>query len=145
MALLSDFPGQLRRRKRLYLGDAFQPVDVESIRINGEQLIVRLADVTTAADASALFGELLYVRREEAAKPPHGSHFEHEVLGLRVETTDGQDIGTVAEILRTGANDVYLLRGELGEILIPVIADVVKSISPTDGRIVVEPIPGLLP
>ena len=57
------------------------------------------------------------------AKPPHGSHFEYEVVGLRVET----DERTTARhgsprSLRTGANDVYVVRGELGEVLIPAIA-----------------------
>jgi 16S rRNA processing protein RimM len=108
-------------------------------------LIVQLADVTSPAAAAGLFGELLYVRRDEAATLPRGSYFEHEVVGLRVETAAGRELGTVAEILRTGANDVYVVRGNLGEVLIPAVRHVVRRVDLPGGRIVVELIPGLLP
>jgi 16S rRNA processing protein RimM len=145
VALLSDFPAQLRRRKRLYLGDGFRAVDVVAIRGHGDHLIVQLADVTSPAGAVALFGELLYVRRDEAATLPRGSYFEHEVVGLRVETAGGRDLGTVTEILRTGANDVYVVRGDLGEVLIPAVRHVVRRVEIANRRIIVEIIPGLLP
>ena len=48
-------------------------------------------------------------------------------------------------MLRTGANDVYVVAGPLGELLIPAIADVVQSIDLAAGRVVVRPLPGLLP
>lgn len=49
------------------------------------------------------------------------------------------------EILRTGANDVYVLAGPLGELLIPAIADVVRKVDIERGRLLVRPLPGLLP
>ena len=142
---MSDFPAQLRRRKRLYLGDDLRPVDVVSIRGAGDHLIVQLADVTTPDDATPLFGELLYIHRDDATRLPRGSYYEHDVVGLRVETTKGRVLGEVAQILRTGANDVYVVRGELGEILIPAIRHVVKRVDVPGGRVVVELMPGLLP
>ena len=60
-------------------------------------------------------------------------------------TEQGRELGRVQDVLRTGANDVYVLTGPLGELLIPAIADVVRTIDLSAGRIVVRPIPGLLP
>ena len=142
---MSDFPAQLRRRKRLYLGDDYRPVDVVSIRGAGDHLIVQLADVTTPEQTTPLFGELLYIHRDSATRLPRGHHYEHEVVGLRVETAEGRVLGEVAEILRTGANDVYVVRGDLGEVLIPAIRHVVKRVDVPGGRILVELMPGLLP
>ena len=116
-----------------------------SIRGSGDQLIVQLADVATPDEATALFGELLYIHRDDAARLPRGSYYEHDVGGLRVETTDGRALGEVAEILRTGANDVYVVLGALGEVLIPAVRHVVKRVDVAAGRILVELIPGLLP
>jgi 16S rRNA processing protein RimM len=101
--------------------------------------------VTSPAEAATLFGELLYVSRDEAATLPRGSYFEHEVVGLRVETVEGGVLGTIAEILRTGANDVYVVRGERGEVLIPAVRHVVRRVDLPGGRIVVALLPGLLP
>jgi 16S rRNA processing protein RimM len=106
---------------------------------------VQLADVTTPDQAVALFGELLYIHRDDATRLPRGSYYEHDVVGLRVEATDGRQLGEVAEVLRTGANDVYVVRGDLGEVLIPAVRHVVKRVDVPGGRILVELIPGLLP
>jgi 16S rRNA processing protein RimM len=63
---------------------------------------------------------------------------------LEVVTVGGERLGRVADILRTGANDVYIIRGLRGELLIPAIEDVVKVIDVDAGRLVVELMPGLV-
>jgi 16S rRNA processing protein RimM len=113
--------------------------------VTGPSAIVRLAGVETVEAASTLRNEYLYVATADAARPPSGEFLWHEIVGLPVETDDGRALGRVEEILRTGANDVYVVRGPLGELLIPAIADVVKDLDPAAGRILVHAIPGLLP
>lgn len=145
VAALTDFPGQLRRRKRLYLGEEQRPVEVVSVRGHGEQLIVQLADVVSPEQAARLYGQTLYIRRDEASRLRPGQFFWHQIVGLTVETADGRQLGRVEDVLRTGANDVYVVRGDLGEVLVPAIAPVVKRIDPDAGRLVVELMPGMLP
>lgn len=116
-----------------------------SARVHEQSAIVQLDGVDSVEAAAALRGQLLHVPAEAAARPRRGEHFWHEIEGLRVETEQGRDLGTVREILRTGANDVYVLEGPLGEVLIPAIADVVRKVDVAGGRIVVRPLPGLLP
>ena len=67
--------------------------------------------------------------------------------GLQVQdATTGEALGTIVEILETGANDVYVVRADgVGELLIPAIKDVVKDIDPAQGRMLIEPLPGMLP
>jgi 16S rRNA processing protein RimM len=65
------------------------------------------------------------------------------VLGLEVRTRDGRCLGEVTEVMETGSNDVLVVEGER-ECLIPMIEEVVKSIDPGEGVIVVDPLPGLL-
>lgn len=143
--LLTDFPADFRRRKRLLMGDELRPVAVLEARVTGEHAIVRLAGVETPEAAAALRGQLLYVGIDDAARPPAGELFWHQVIGLRVETSAGEPLGIVQEILRTGANDVYVVRGERGEILVPAIEDVVQDVDPVAGRMIVRPLPGMLP
>jgi len=143
--LLSDFPGAFRRRKQLLLGEALRPVDVAAASVGGASAIVRLIGVETVEAAAALRGEYLYVAAADAARPPPGEYFLHDIVGLAVEAEDGRQLGRIEEILRTGANDVYVVGGPLGELLIPAIAEVVRSIDLAAGRVVVRPLPGLLP
>ena len=59
--------------------------------------------------------------------------------------TTHEQLGEVADIIETGANDVYIVNGPRGEILIPAIKDVLKRIDPHAGRMLVQPLPGMLP
>ena len=142
--VLSDFPAALRKRRQLLLGEELRPVEVASLRISGPNAIVQLVGVDSADKAAELRGELLYIPADQAVRA-RGRHFWHEIEGLRVETDDGRELGTVSEVLRTGANDVYVVNGPEGEVLIPAIADVVKRVDPRTGRMLVHLLPGLLP
>ena len=145
VTLLSDFPLAFRRHKQLLVGDELRPFEVISARVQGESAIVLLEGITTVEAAVALRGKELQVPAGEAAKPRRGEHFWHEIVGLRVETVDGRQLGTIAEILRTGANDVYVVKSPSGELLIPAIEDVVRRIEIKRGRVLVKLLPGLLP
>ena len=59
-------------------------------------------------------------------------------------TTTGEDFGTVAEVLQTGANDVYVVHGERGEILVPAIGGVIEDIDVKGGLVSITPLPGML-
>jgi 16S rRNA processing protein RimM len=64
---------------------------------------------------------------------------------MRVQTLDGVEVGIVKEIIETGANEVLVVtRPEGGEVLVPMIKDVVKQLDMADGTITIEPLPGLL-
>jgi 16S rRNA processing protein RimM len=81
---------------------------------------------------------------EEAMPLGPGEYYEHEILGLAVCTEDGEPLGVVDEVLYTGSNAVYVTRGPLGEVLIPVLNDVVLEVDLEAERLVVRLPPGLL-
>ena len=61
-----------------------------------------------------------------------------------VITSEGREIGRVAEILETGSNDVYAVRGQGKEYLIPAIKDIISRIDLRSGTIIITPMEGLL-
>ena len=77
---------------------------------------------------------------------PLGEHenYLHDLMGLEVETTDGLHLGELREVLFTNANDVYVARGPAGEVLLPVIRDVVLQVDLSARRMVVALPEGLL-
>ena len=75
---------------------------------------------------------------------PEGQYYHDQIIGLQVRTTEGKILGTVIDILSGQSNDNYVVRNDEGEILIPAIEDVIKSIEPSEGLITIEPIEGLL-
>ena len=73
-----------------------------------------------------------------------GQYYHSQIIGLEVRTTQGEPLGNITEVLTGKSNDNYVVRGARGEILIPAIEDVVKSIDLNEGRMTIEAIEGLL-
>jgi 16S rRNA processing protein RimM len=116
---------------------------IRSIRPAGEAWLLELEDVQTLDKAEELRGLLLEVP-DESITPEEGAHFVHELIGMTVLTDEGEELGVVEDVLQPGGNDVYVVRGPRGEVLIPVIEDVVREIDAANRRIVITPLPGLL-
>ncbi len=86
---------------------------------------------------------LVQIPLEDAVPLEEGEYYEHQVVGLAVVEQDGTPLGKVREILSTGANDVYIVVGPEGELLLPAIEPVILEIDLQAGRMVVEVLEGL--
>lgn len=142
-AILTDFPERFASTDEVLVGEPPRPFPVERQRIERGRLILKLAGINTRTAAEELRGAMIEVPVEQAVDLPPGTYFWHQIIGLRVEDRGGRDLGRVADILVTGSNDVYVVRDDRRELLIPAISDVVRQIDVEQGRIVVELLPGL--
>ncbi len=140
--VVTDFPERFTPRKVVYLNA--RPLEIESCRPHKQHLVVKLATIDSVEDAEKLRGQDLTIPRSELYPLPAGQYYTFQIIGLKVVTTEGQTVGRVTDIMKTGSNDVYIVEGKRGEILIPAIEDVVKSIDLAKGKMVIEAIEGLL-
>jgi 16S rRNA processing protein RimM len=106
--------------------------------------LLKITGVDSREAAQELVGSTLYIPDSEAVELPAGMYFWHQIIGLTVKSTDGVDLGRVTQILETGANDVYVVEGSQGEVLIPATQEVVHSIDVPAGVITIELMEGLL-
>ncbi len=123
-------------------GRSFQ---IERSRRRGRFVHLELAGIESREDAQTLSGA--YLQTAEAALEPLGEdeYYRFQLIGLSVRTTDGRDLGRVAEVFSTAGNDVYVVRGPLGEILVPAVDDIVVNVDTATRVITIEVVPGLLP
>ena len=138
-------PAYLERIARVYLGPEHRAIEVLGVFRRGRAYTLQLRGIETMTAAETLRDVDVVIPRAEAPPLAEGEFFVADVVGLRAVTTTGRALGTVAEVLSTGANDVYVVRGDAGEVLIPAIRDVVTSLDPAAGVLQVAPMPGLLP
>lgn len=130
MDVLTDFPERLRRGKTLYMGDARQPVRIKSARGHDREMIVHLEGVDTPEATAPYRNQILYVKSSELPKLPEGQYYHHELIGMAVVDEAGKPLGEIAEILETGANDVYVVKTPDGqELLLPAVEDVILEIN----------------
>jgi 16S rRNA processing protein RimM len=142
-------PGNSLRAK-LSRGGGERRYVVDSAREHGGRLLVRLAGVADRDAADALRGALFVVDSEEL--PPidePDTYYDHQLEGLRVRTTTGQEIGVVAEVLHTAAGELLAVSpdgddGEKREVLVPFVSAIATSVSLEDGIIEIDPPEGLL-
>jgi len=142
--IITDFPERLKQTPRLYRGEGHIPVELERARLEKNGAILKLAGVGTRGEAEALRGQVLYVPEAEAVALPDDSYFWHQIIGLSVRSDDGEQLGEVADIMQTGSNDVYVVRSDGRELLLPAIKDVVQDIDLAAGVMTVHLMEGLL-
>lgn len=141
---LTDFPERFDTMKTVLVGESHRRYRIVHARSARGQVLLKLRGVDDSVAAEALRGEMLRVPLTEAVALDDDQYFWYQIIDLEVVTAAGQSLGKVVDIIKTGANDVYVVRGSRGELLIPAIEDVVKEVDLKAGRIVVELIPGLV-
>ncbi|HZQ09878.1 MAG TPA: ribosome maturation factor RimM [Anaerolineae bacterium] len=143
--IVTAFPKQLVKHKTVYLGQPARAFQVERARLHSGYAILKFAGYDTPESVAKLRGEIVQIPVEEAARLKKGQYYHHQIIGLNVVTETGEPIGTVAEILETGANDVYVVHTSEGkEILLPAIQSVIQAIDVENRTVTVTLLPGLL-
>ena len=143
LAVLTAFPEHLQEVETVYLGEQAEPHPLRRVRFHRGQALIRLADCLDRTAAEVFRGQLVQIRIERAVQPPPGSYYHHQIIGLQAVTDEGETLGEVAQILETGANDVYVVRGERGEILLPALKNVILEVDLDARRMVVHLLDGL--
>jgi 16S rRNA processing protein RimM len=142
--LQTDFPDRFKRLGTVYTGEDHRPLQIAAVRKLGERVALRVAAVTDRDAAQAMRGTELYIPISEIMPLPAHTYYRDQIIGLQVVTTSGEPLGTITEILITGSNDVYVARDEQREVLIPALKDIVREVDLEGGRMVIEPVDGLL-
>ena len=115
----------------------------KSSRRPSDQVFLQLHDLDTVEAARALVGQLITVPPEAVPQLPDGEYYHFQLFGLRVLTQEGEDLGLIRDILETGSNDVYVVTGPTGEVLVPALADVIVNVDLDQGIMVVSLLEGL--
>jgi 16S rRNA processing protein RimM len=142
--IITDFPERFSRLRKVYLGPEAVPFILESFRLHKGAALFKLKGCHNRTAVEELRGQLVQIPIEEAVPLEQDEYYEHQIVGLAVWTAGGERLGTVDEVISTGSNDVYVVRGQGREILIPAIEDVVLEISLAQGRMIVELMEGLV-
>ncbi|QNK54734.1 ribosome maturation factor RimM [Paenibacillus sp. PAMC21692] len=122
-------------------------VKVTNSRLQKNVYIVKLEGFNNINEIEPYKGWTLKIAEAEQGKLEEGEYYYHEIIGCRVVTEEGEELGEITDILSPGANDVWVVKGagpKRKEILLPVIDDVVLTIQPADKLVTVRLMEGLI-
>ena len=146
MSVWTDFPERLKAGTDVYIGKKQEPLHIRSTRWHGSDLLISFEEFTTREDVGTLRNEILLVPAKMLPPLPPGELYIHDLIGMEVFDVETElSLGTVVEIIETGANDVFIVRNHQGgEILLPDIEEVILAIHSDKREIQVRLLPGLI-
>lgn len=119
-------------------------VEIEEVKYHKDMVLLKIKGIDDMNEAEKYKGLFLKIDRKDAKKLPENTYFIADLLGLEVYTEEGELLGKVDDIFPTGANDVYVVKDEMGkQILLPSIPEVLKEIDLENEKIIVHLIEGL--
>jgi 16S rRNA processing protein RimM len=147
--ILTDYPERVVQHDYLYLAHPQSPDDVErytleSVRPHKGILLIKLVECDDRNAAETFRGMLVQIPLEDAVPLEEGEYYYFQLIGMDVETETGEWLGRVADVIETGAHDVYVVRGPRGEVLLPGIEDVILELDIETREMVVHLLPGML-
>lgn len=122
------------------------PLTVDYGRVQGGRLVLRFAGIEDRTAAEGLRNTLLIVEADPDEAPDDPDEFyDYQLVGLRVVTVDGREIGTVADMLHLPTQDLFAVERPDGrEVLIPFVEEIVPEVDLEERAVLVDPPPGLL-
>ena len=131
----------VQREQRVRLGEA--QLKIESVRGAKPPFIIKFDGINSVEATKNLTGQELRVAREDFEPLPKGEYYRFEIEGLKAFDDTGKYYGIVEAVIATGSNDVYVVRGEGKEWLIPMIDSVVQTIDLEKGKLIFHCVEGL--
>jgi len=142
---LTDWPERFNQLEKVYLikNRIKKKVAIEKIRFHKGYVIIKFESFNNIEKAIEHKNFAVKISEDKVVDLPEDNYFLHDIIGLDVYTIEDNYLGIVDEILETKANDVYIIRDENSELLIPAIEDVILAIDLTKSIMRVKLPPGL--
>ncbi len=143
---LTNDPNRFKVLKRVFinLDNKRFVFHVNKCRVTHKAVLLGFEEIDNRTEAESWRNADIEIPRHETVKLPNGSYYHFELIGLRVVDASGNYIGLLKDVLEMPANNVYVVRNDQKEYLIPAIPDVIKTIDTDNGVMTIDPIPGLL-
>ena len=136
---LTDDVKRFKKLSEAYIEAAegcYRAAKVLGAKLGAEgSVIVQLDGVNTIEEAERYRNKYLCVDRDHAVKLPEGSYFVRDIIGCRVVSSSGEDLGVVEDVYETTANDVYVVRGEK-KLSVPALNKLLDSVD-VENRLIV--------
>jgi len=144
--LLADNPERLHDLKKVYLvrREERLPTELETSCVVSGKMVVKVRGIDAPEQARLWTGGYLEIDEADRIDLPENTYFQDQIVGLKVVSESGEQLGTIKKVMEMPANDVYTCCTPDGrEVLIPAVEDAIKKIDIKAGEMIVCLLPGL--
>lgn len=143
----TDEPERFRKLKKVFLdtGKEYMPLKIKSVKFFKNQVILKFDEFQDINEVEKYRGKDLLIDREQALPLAENENFIVDLIDMDVYDEEEQRLGTLTDVLQTGANDVYVVETEKGkEILLPAIPSCILEVDVEAAKMIVRIPEGLL-
>lgn len=142
----TDYKERFEEFDWVYFGEDRQTkYEIEKVRYKKDLVILKIKGINTIEDAERIKGTFLYIPRDHGRTLDEDTYYIADLRGTNVYLEDGSLLGILKDVVQTGANDIYIIKGEdKKEHMIPAVSKFIKEIDLENNKIVVTPIEGLI-
>ena len=143
----TDDPGRFKQLKEVILdtGKEHLPLEIQQVKFFKNMVILTFKGYDNINDIEKYKSKDLLIPRDQAVELEPDEYFITDLIGLEVRTEDGEILGTMKDVLETGANDVYVVQMKDGkELLLPAIGDCILNVDLEQGIMTVHILDGLM-
>ena len=142
---LTDNPNRFEEIDEIMIEKAgrIEPYRVGDRTASPKGWILKFDGIDTRDDAEQLKGAYLLIRTEELPELEEGSYYDFDLVGIEVFTVSGEKLGRIIEIEKHPANDVYVVEGDAGKLMLPATREVVRKVDMDNKRMEVKLLDGL--
>ncbi len=143
----TDDPRIFRRLKEVVLDTGREKInlEIEGVKFFKQFVILKFKGLDNINDIEKYRQKSLYVTRKNAVRLQRDEYFIADLIGLKVQDEDGTELGTVKDVIETGANDVYEVEMADGRsLLLPAIKQCILNVDVENGMMQVHVLEGLL-
>lgn len=134
---LTDDIIRFRKLKSVYIDNVSRTV--VWCKLQSNMVILKIEGIDSIEQAQTYKNKYIEVEREDAVKLSEGEYFIADIIGCTVLDENNVEIGTIYDVIKTGSNDVYWVKGN-SEVLVPALKDIVLNISVQEKKMIIKPL-----
>jgi 16S rRNA processing protein RimM len=142
----TDDPARFKQLKKVILdtGKEQRELEITSVKFFKNLVILKFKGLDSMNDVEMLRQSKLLVTRDQAVELADNEYFIADLIGMQAVSDEGEELGTITDVLQTGANDVYIISREgAADVLVPAIRDCIKNVDMEKNVMTIHLLPGL--
>lgn len=135
---LTDSLEEFRNLKNVYIDGEMRKII--SCKLQSDRAILKIEGIDSMNDAERYRNKYIKIHRNDAKKLEEDTYYIADLIDCKVFDTDGLELGTVYDVIETGSNDVYWVKGGKKEVLIPALKEIVVKVDIEKNEIIIKPV-----
>ncbi len=147
IGIMTDDPHRFRLLREIYLSrndHDRKRFAIINVGIVPDAILLTLEGIDSRDDAESWRDAWVEITGDQIMPLEEGQHYLFEILGLQVQTEEGEILGTVVDILRNPAHDVYVIKQDEREFMVPAVPEFIRQIDSESGIMIIHVVDGLL-